>query len=381
MIAYPKEGLNIRALRELAEAAHDQHSITEEEWTAINKAYPDPFFSPRLFGRIGFGILTLFVSAALAGILLMLVDFDAAGEIFLFMALLSFAALTWFVKNKSHFHSGIDDMLLHTGIIYAASGAAILADEHVSSVGIISPFSIIAGGLYLVAAFVFLNRIAALLVPLTASILIIELFPAYQNGMLSEWIIAAIMLVLIWLARKVQKAPSPNYKAEAGFWLEMAAAIGLYCAFNSQVVKDLSGSAYRTIGWFIFSWAWTIAIPILYLIYGFTTQRIAYIRLGLLGCCAIALTIQLVVHPVSDETMMVIFGIVCIITAAFLIFYYKKGNSSRYSFDPGTSRHLPDPGLLAAFAIHAAHQPTTTSPQNTEFGGGDFGGGGAGGDY
>src|SRR6185436_9217035 len=72
MIAYNHTSLDNLLVYEEASAASDQQLISKEELDAIAKAYPVNLYSPNLFIRIGFFLLTTLIVLMSYGFILLM---------------------------------------------------------------------------------------------------------------------------------------------------------------------------------------------------------------------------------------------------------------------------------------------------------------------
>src|SRR3954464_11992526 len=112
MIAYNKQWLANLQIAEQAEQALEANCITKEEQGKILAAYPEKFYSPNFFVRIGLFILTCIIVFFTLGLVSLMIfstiENESLAAVFIVYGLLVYAGLE-FMVNKRHYKSGVDD--------------------------------------------------------------------------------------------------------------------------------------------------------------------------------------------------------------------------------------------------------------------------------
>jgi len=115
MIIYDKEGLRNVKIVSVASQYYQKGLITKDELSAIEHTHPSPFYTPNLFVRIGFFILTCIISAFGCGLLCLLMaesDIVATYGWVIFLAILNYVALEVLTNQNHYYKAGVDDALL-----------------------------------------------------------------------------------------------------------------------------------------------------------------------------------------------------------------------------------------------------------------------------
>lgn len=388
MIAYPKTLLELRAMRSLVQQAADRKLITPPETENILKAYPDGSYSPGLFPRIGFGLLTLIASLATAGLIALVSDFKNQAFLSGLMVLISFLLLEYFVRTKKHFHSGVDDVLLHTGILYLLwlFDSLGLFPYQVNDVLLFG----LAAALYAFAAIRYIDRLAAGLIPLALGMMLLNAFDTVITVTpLPFYFVAAIVMTLIFIiSLRLRKLPLAAYHQDCFQWLEISAIIACYASLHYHTLQinyfsttDPKAGAKALINGGVlgyFSLAWTICFPIVLLWVGLKQKRRDWIRLGIIGLLSLAWFKHYYFPVFSSEITLILCGTAITISAALLISYLRKAKGS-FTDDAESNDHgLQVIGPLAGWLTLPQGGQASSE---TRFGGGNFGGAGAGSEF
>lgn len=389
MLAYNPGDLNNRSLQSITEKAFRAELITTEEQFSIASTYPVKFYSPNIFVRIGLAILTLLAISALTGIFVLLDDGDHFENLLILLGIACFTGLEIFVQKWKHYGSGIDDMLLHVGILFILGGLALVFDFTATEQGLL--ISSVACLLYLAGFIRYLDRLSAVLALAALVLLVSFVFKTVTTipGVPLFLVVAFIMGICFLLLHRLKGSKKYPYHEDGLTFMEYGTVFIGYGALHYFILDKLlwfdgSGGGLKDpslTGWL--SWAWTILIPPLLLNWSIRKKNIPYFRISLILLFAMILFLQYHFHLIDHEWAALLIGIL-LISISYMVIKHLKTNNSEFTDDPGTN----DTGWLltetlaisAGFAAQASGIPQT-GPNHTQFGGGDFGGGGAGGQF
>ncbi len=384
MIAYTKEALEVHEAKNLLRQAHSNQLLPEAEWEKICKVHPGPLYTPGLFARIGLGLLTALASFACLGLQLMLTDGSSLSFSFFFVAVLSLLALEYFTRVKKHFGSGVDDVLLHSAVIYLASAYATLRGLSSYSAMVFAP--LLGSALYAIAATRYLDRLAAALAPVG---LWLSVYNAFTQQQVTAWwfffLLAFLSVLLLFLVKRVRQGAT-RFHAAVMDWAELAAGLCLYASWHIYTLSETSAFRYGaesapTIAMMVFSWSWTFLLPLGMIAYGYRRHRVDWLRLGLVSGWSAFYFLQHYRQPFSGEVMSMLVGLLSVVLAGLLLGIFRKPRG-RYLFDPQGQVGALEERLQLAALLSLAGSPGAADPGGkTQFGGGNFGGGGAGGNY
>ncbi len=299
----------------------------------------------------------------------------------IFFGLLSLAVLElWTIGSARHFASGVDDMVLYFGISVILTG---LCSQLPYYTGTLVYFCI--AWPFLVAASIrYLDRLATaatFVCSLAIVFLIVKDIPRLAlyllpfSGMLFS---AGAYFFAQWGQRRYDWRHWHGQLAV----VELLAIVTFYVSGNYWIVQQAGAELFQLeqvpMGWFF--WAFTYAVPLVYIFVGFRKKDRLLMDIGL-GCVAAAVfTFRYYFHILSLEWAAVIGGAVLFITAYFSIQYLRKHEGAyTYNADGDITLLQEIEEQLIEQTIASQNPPTPT--KNDGFGGGEFGGGGAGGEF
>ncbi|MCA0397198.1 MAG: hypothetical protein LCH51_07315 [Bacteroidetes bacterium] len=381
MIAYNKTSLDRRQLQTIIDQLSANKLLSPEEVKNIKAAYPSDLYSPSIFVRIGYGILTLIANGAAFGIVLLMSGGSGIRSICFFMALLSIGALEFFIREKKHYRSGVDDVLFHLAVIYLIAGFTF---DFSNDSNMLITGCLIAIGCYIVGTIRYLNRLAAALIPVAAWCFIFSLFrsgipiPVY-------FIAAAAMAALLLFFNMLEKQNRWPYHRDCLHWATFASAIACYASLHYHCYQTLRYIGYygspepgATNLWTIFLWCWTIVVPFVFLGYGIRKASISWIWLGMVAVLSLGYFYHHYLSILSPEVGAILVGLIITCLAGYIILYLQQKKSKRFEYEPGINS---DDLLIPASLVGMIRIHTPAADGSTSFGGGSFGGGGAGGDF
>lgn len=387
MIAYNKEWLDNEEANVQIENAYEDCCITKEEKIAALAKFPSGFYTPNVFVRIGLSILTA-VIIAFSFALLTLAFLNSALDsersvavICIIFGFLCYAVLEWFVHNKNHHQSGVDDALMRIGFILIVTGLNFLFN--------ISPLgnSII---IFLISVY-FTLRFGDKLMAILAAIstLAVVLYSLLLVGGIAQAIIPfALMLAsasMYFWSKKLTKIASWRHYKDCIFIIGIIALICFYLSGNYFIVREtsvellemeLASNENISFAWVF--WIFTVTIPILYIVWGIIKKDPVLLRTGLLLIGGMIFTVRYYYQVLPIENAMLIGGVLIILTSYFFIKYLKLPKAGFTSEELRTASGANNlEALIIAETLSSQQQPQS----GNQFGGGDFGGGGATGSY
>jgi len=387
MIIYNKRGLKHLRIWEEAEAAYDAGLLSELDLKQIKSAYPDLLYRPNLITRIGYFILML-IGCSFTCLLITLL-FEAAHVIEhpawpLFLGLCSYAALELFVRNKSDFHSGLDDALLWFTSGLLGGGLIWALSDQPNSTLLISACILLLSSWF---ALRFVNTLMSSIACLAALALVF--FTWNKAGTIGEATMPFVIMLssyLIYnLAQRITSGQKAIYYQKCLSFVKVTSLLSLYAAGNYLVVQKLSNQLHHLpaetndpipFGWIF--WGWTCLLPLVYIALGIRTKSLLLLRVGLMLIAAAAYTVRFYFQVLSIEYVLVISGAV-VLSLIIAILKYLKTPKMGFTYAQRSRRHWLNNLNLESLIVAGLASHTQSLPIETKdrFGGGSFGGGGA----
>lgn len=388
MLAYNNKGLDHLDIQEQAATAYRKKCITDQEYAAVQAAYPVDFYTPNAYIRIGLFILTLVILSASLGLLvLMLLDAmkDVYAGLLIFAGLATYGVLEYFVQTKKHYQSGVDDALLWMSATLILCGINIMMDLEVSVFAQCMLVFLIS----LYATLRFADTLMSVIAFLALLSLVFE--RATVLGDLAKivlpFLLLAISLVVYLLMKRGEHVNALRHYKSCFMLVQIAALLTLYISGNYFVVHETSIMLFGSypedmqgmpMGWLF--WILTVAIPVIYIYFGLKKKDTILLRAGLILVAAIVFTIRYYHSVAPLEVAMLIGGIILIGLAYGCIKYLKTprhGLTDENTDDP----HFLDKLHLESVIIAETYSPQAPVADDFQFGGGTGGGGGASGTY
>lgn len=390
MIAYNKSWLDNLFIHRETDNALRGSCISAEEARAIRERYPAGFYTPNIFARIGFFLLTAIIVFFAAGLLALL----ALGAIerhwnilCIVVALLSYVALEYLVRERHLFRAGADDALLFASFIFLIAGLSDLLDLSQTGIALVIFIAALYGSLR------FGNAVMSMVATLALLAFVFLLYTRLGAFAKATTPFLLILLsALLYLA--VKKARGQERWKRYADCLTMTSIVLLVCFYlagNFFAVRETSNSLFGLQlregegipgGWFF--WCWTILVPPVYIAFGLVKKDVILLRTGLLLVGLIVFTVRYYYHMLPLETAMVAGGVLLVGIAWTLT---RRLATPRYGFThlPAADPHLMDKLQVESLVIAETFHPATPAAPDPEagyrFGGGSGSGGGASGDY
>lgn len=392
MLAYNRSDFEARARRAAVDGWEDEGLIDGKAAAALKKEFPDPFYGPNPFIRIGLFVFGLICASAAQGLFFLL--FRPGGSESSFATLLLFsgtAALaiqeTLARRPKPFFRAGLEEAMAYLGTGCILAGILILIDfDHGKEAGIAL---IIAMGTAVAAARYADSLLAAVSLGATYFALIA------LGKDLGDAAVIALPIVVVGLSAAVAYASGlARSRRELGPWehvFDLLRLIGLILAYaggNYLVVREagkalLHGSGDDDPPFALLFQAWTFLVPPAYLAYGLWKKDRQFLDAGLLLVAAAVGTYKYYHSVMPLEVGMIAAGTALLGVAWATL---KAFRPARFGISAAASPRSGQGVLLNAEGLAMLHSSHSASPspelpgkppEGLDGGGGKFGGGGA----
>ena len=382
MIAYNRAWLDALKIKEKAQEWLKQGLITEGVSKSIEDKYPEDFYSPNVFIRIGlfiFGSILIGAIMAFISLLISLNSSIAFATICLFLGILCFVALENIVKR--HYQSGLDDVFLYAGLWFIVGGFALMVsnlDDSLFLACLAFPFLLFAS----------IRYIDRLLTALTFCCLglIFILFFQRATPSVAVYILPFVgmiysSIVYFWTIKNKDKYHLRHFSGNFDI-LEAVSLIAFYASGNYYVLQQ-AGLTYfgiETVAMAWLFWGFTFIIPIAYIYSGLMRKDRWMLNIGLVCVAASILSYRFYFHVLSLEVAAIFGGAVLLAIAYFSIKYLNK-NKTDYTYEQDDNNKSLFANSEALILAQSFGHQTPTADDKPIFGGGDFGGGGASDNY
>lgn len=377
--AYNEIWVKNLAVQDMAHQWLKNNLLSTAQYEQVLTAFPESFYRPGKFVKIGLFLFTLFGSSFFAGFLSLFFIENAGGKTFAVLSLISavcyYFFLEYFIRNRKLFHSGIDNALL-----YMANAAVIFS------------FVILFENLDLWQYCLFV-----LLINATTSLRYADLFTVFIS-LIAVFVCSASILIKMPIGKAMlpfammilsagiyllNKKERSFYYHDCQKLIKAFMLITLYLSGNYYVVREgnamLSGLAsFNTpqIPLAFLFYLLTAGIPLFYCFWGLKQKDRIFLTVGLAAAAFSCFTYRYYADGVPIEIFLCITG-AALFLIGYLAIHYLKTPRFGLTDEVSEKNHL---GNLEATLI--AHQ-FGQAPEEDQFNfdGGNFGGGGAGNDY
>lgn len=380
MIAYNRQSLVNRNIRQEAAKALAKDVISGEEDQRIRETYPVKLYIPNIFIRIGIFLLTVLAVACGLG-LSMLITEGGAGLVILW-GIICYGALELFIARQHVYRAGVDDALVWTAGTLIFTGAAFLAPEMSATHACELALLLAAWGMLRYA-----DRLMAIVAYGALISLIFHLLTTIGkfSAALIPFVFMAVSVVVYFLFTGISTRESLRHYHACLSLLPVAALLSFYLSVNYYVVQQVNASLHGetapvALGWFW--WTSTGIVPVGYIVWGIRKKDAILLWTGLALVVATVFTIRYYYHVLPADLAMIIAGTILLIGAYALIRYLRiprNGFTSAAPDEPHLLQNLPVEALVLVETFKTV--PSSTADQPGQFGGGSGGGGGAGGTY
>jgi hypothetical protein len=342
MLAYHPYWLEASAIIHAARRWWKDGLISTEQFGIINAAFTNPLYTPPLYERTA---LFLFTSLCIAGLYLFARHALTGIGAMVLVGIFCIASLEVVVRYARMFRAGIDDALLYGGLACVLGGVWSYSHDNASTMSAYLPF-IVGVPVLAFAAMRYVDRISA------AGSLLAFVGLAFwfcRNAMpIAE---EAAPLVLITAA----SAGYFLYRALNGIerlatWKSSVAAVGvtslllIYGGGNYFFVERFVAPSVRadlhptfTLDMSGFYYAWTLGLPICYIVLGLARRDRMMLRVGLIAEGASLGTMRYYVNTIALEHSLIIIGAALIMITTVVIQVLK---TDRRGFTDRKTPHL-----------------------------------------
>lgn len=385
MIAYNPQWLDGLTIRRQANQWFGAGFIRNEQWNAVQTQFPVNFYTPNFFIRVGLFTFCWVLVASVFGLIgIGLIDVlkdseTGVGVVCLLFSGSTFAALEFVIREKKHYRSGIDDALLHLGLILAITGISFVF----SSVLHHSVWYFLLALPLLVAATIRYTDTAVAVASYGCLAGIFWLLLT-SNPFTTRLIPFAGMLFAAGTyfgGQRYQEREALRFWEDCFFMLKASSLLLFYASGNYFVVDEigkmlLPGYSVPLSGLF---WLFTAAIPVGYVYTGLKKKDRLLLQVGLLVTALALITFNYYFIEGYNEMVLTTTGLVLVAGAYWCIRLLKQ---PAFGLTYEKNESLSEPVIDNAGAAILAQTLSPDVPEpGVKFGGGQFGGGGAGGNY
>ncbi|HJS01753.1 MAG TPA: hypothetical protein VJ780_12545 [Flavobacterium sp.] len=387
MIAHDKTKLENQFLIDEAHSLYEAKFISKEQYQQIEANFPGYKNQKSIFIRIGFAFLGIFLYCSICMFITLigLNIIEHNFEFFTFIyAAVGFAGTEYFIKQNNT-EKGLDDIFLIGGQILFAVAIGILTDGNELSIAIAATI------ITFLSYIRYINSISVVIFCI-ASIATVA-YSLFEMGSLGKTILPfALMiyaLIIYFISNRItQKIQFPFYH-KGILLLKNFGLVLFYLSGNYLVVRELSEVLLETeipanldipFAWFFY--AFTVIVPVFYIVYGLKLQERILLWIGFLSGGFSIYTIRYY-HQILPIEIALILGGLLLFAIAYFSIKKIKDKTSGITFQP--DRFINSGDFINAEALILTSQlglkPETTIESPMEFGGGDFSGGGSSGSF
>lgn len=376
--------------REIARWA-DEGFIDAPAAAALLARFPQPFYSPNVFFRIGLFAFGLICASASLGLFFLSIGMASLRETGIGTLLLVFGAACVLIteslarRSKPFFRAGLEEAVGYSGLACLVAGFLFLTlsrsggDLHA---WLAFPIAVLLGA----AALRYVDRLLAVSALAMSVFMVLDL--GRHSGRLGVYVLPSLVIALsaltAWGCNRALRAQAlaawdPIWKA-----LRLSALLFAYAAGNYWIVQKW-GSAWildsfgadLPSAWAFY--AFTFAVPIGYVAWGLARKDRLCLDAGLVAIAAAVLTYKAYHNVMPVETGLTLVGISLLAVAwiSLKVFRPPRFGLSAEPRPRMTRGSLLDAEAVAAWASFGGGGSTGKIPEGFQGGGGKFGGGGA----
>lgn len=366
------------AIQQTSEKWHFKNLISQEQFEQVKVAFPEEFYRPGIFVKIGLFIFACIACSFFIGFISLFI-MDAGNNAFGLVSIVCCLCFTFFleflIKDRKLFHSGMDNALL-----YSAIGASLVPVFMLFENLEFWQYCICILAVLCFAAVRYADLFVTAAAFITIFTLLANLMMKFPLGKaLLPFGIMILSVIIYFAIKKIKK----TYYRECRIVLEVLSLITLYLGGNYYVVRegnallsDLANLISPQIPFASIFYFFTLIIPLIYIFLGLRKKdRI----LLLVGLFALAFSIFTYRYYFGILTLAQGLAAAGILMVAFSILCMRYLKEPRFGLtdEPDAERKMANMEALIA----AQYLGQTPQENGIEFGGGNFGGGGAGNTY
>ncbi|WP_426485571.1 hypothetical protein [Flavobacterium sp. 2] len=387
MIVYDKKMLDNGALVNEADTLHNGGFISKDQKKFIEKELPVLKSQSNILVRIGFFLLGCLLYLSICGAISI---FGLSGEHVFFQICCYIFAVVGFVgaellATQNYHNHGLDDAFILGALLNIGIAIAVTTEGYEA---------VIAFFVAIVALFMFLRylHLVSMLVFCIAAtgFLFFEMFEFGEIGKTILPFVAMISAAILYFAtKKIIFNLKESYYYNGLLLANSFCLILFYLSCNYLVVRELSAELLGNeikpgtdIPFAFFFYAFTIIVPILYLIQALKAKDRIMLWISFLAIAFSIYTIRFYYSVLPIEVALTLGGVVLFAITFFSIKKLKEKESG-LTFKPDRINHsdnfLNAEALVVASTFGMKPEVKIDSPM--EFGDGGFSGGGSGGSF
>ncbi|CAG4998886.1 hypothetical protein DYBT9275_02101 [Dyadobacter sp. CECT 9275] len=363
-------------IQEISDNWHASKLLTDDQLKAVKESFPEEFYRPGIFVKIGLFIFTIVACSFFTGFLsiffLSVESQTAWSFLSLFSAGCFIVAMEYLIRERKLYHSGTDNALL-----YSAFGGFLIPFFVFFDQLDISAYAAII----LVILTILVRRYADFLMTIGAVITLFVLVATlmFKTPLGKTFLPFGFMIVSAALYFCNVKFNKDIYYAHGKMAIDVIALSVFYLGGNYYIVREgnalineLHLPVSPQIAFAPAFYAFTFLIPLAYILGGLKTHNRSLLIVGLISLGFSVFTYRYYFDFMPVEHWITLLGAGMILLAVLFISLLKK-DRFRITDLPHRKRKYPN---LEAILIAQQAQHVSTTDQ-VEFGEGDFGGGGA----
>jgi hypothetical protein len=395
MLAYRQSDWDVLARHREIERWSDEGFIDTPAAEALLTRFPQPFYTPNVFIRIGLFAFGLICASAALGLFFLSTGMSSLEETGIGTILIIYGAGCLVItevlarRSKPFFRAGLEEASCYSGMACLVSGFLFLTlsrtGDHMHA-GLALPIA----ALLAAAALRYADRLLASLA--FAALIFVVLDLGRHAGATGIYCLPALVIALSALTawgcgRALRSRALADWDS---LWtsLRLSALLLAYAAGNYWVVREW-GTAWlsdRTGAELPSAWAfyaYTFIVPVGYVAWGLARKDRLCLDAGLIAIAAAVLTYKAYHNVMPVETGLTLIGIALLAVAWACL---KAFRPTRFGLSAEPRRRsargsLLDAEALAAWASFGGGASHGKIPEGFQGGGGKFGGGGAGGTF
>lgn len=244
MNAYNINWLDALAVKQLAGKWLTRNWLNEAQHRQLLDNYPEAFYTPNLFVRVGLFLFTTFLTFSAIGLASLFFSsfIDSGQEVSVgILGLLygagTLAGLEYFIRAKNHYRSGIDDALLYFTLALFIGGLSLIVYS-VFEEELLGYF-VLALHLLVVGAIRYADRLVAFLAFACLLAIVFLVCIRFTWGrLLVSFVIMAVSAGVYWVVKKRQNQYELRYWNKCLMVLEWLTLLTFYLSGNYLVVRE-----------------------------------------------------------------------------------------------------------------------------------------------
>jgi hypothetical protein len=378
--AYNIEWIRNISIQQAADSWFNKKMLSQEQYDLVKTNFPDLFYNPGIFVKIGLFIFALLACSFFTGFLSIFVMGAYGGDgafsiLSVISALAFFAVVEFLIKDRKLFHSGVDNALLYAGL-----GALMVPFFVLYNSPPVWLSCIYALVIFIPAYLRYADILTAITIFLIALVLLANLMMKLPLGVA---LLPFGLMIFAAVSYLINKRIHSDYYARCQMLFSALSLITFYLGGNYYIVRqgnailnDIAVTIAPQIPFSSIFYFLTLSIPILYIVFGLRKKNRIMLWIGLFAFAFSVFTYRYYFSFLPIEQGLTLSGLLLILLSAFVISFLKSPKAGL------TDEILSKRKLANLEALMAAqHLGSVPQERGIEFGGGNMGGGGAGDTY